>query len=90
VRFQALLLQVKQSSRMVYYPECVAEIERIVDARHRDLAKANLMYFLPQEIAALKTLEERRAAIASIPDDCQPDFLKGYVKQQILKIFESR
>lgn len=78
----------KNAAEKTYYPQCLMYIELSMPAEMHDLAKATLPYLLPSNILALKTREERREAIESIPDDAYPAFTKDIVKLGVQTIWK--
>ena len=71
---------VKLAAQKTYYPQCLAYLDEHLDFDFHDLAKSTLPYYLPKNILDLPTIEERRAAIDSIPDDAVPSHTKDLVK----------
>ncbi len=82
--FRAIM---KNAAEKIYYPQCLQYIEISMPAEMHDLAKATLPYLLPSNILSLKTKEERREAIDSIPDDATPAFTKDIVKLGVQNIW---
>jgi len=78
----------KNAAEKIYYPQCLMYIEMSMPAEMHDLAKATLPYLLPSNILALKTKDERREAIDSIPDDAYPEFAKDLVKLGVQTIWK--
>lgn len=83
--FRAIM---KNAAEKTYYPQCLLHIEMSMQPEMHDLAKATLPYLLPSNILALKTKEERREAIDSIPDDAYPPFAKDIVKMGVQHIWK--
>ena len=77
----------KNAAEKIYYPQCLMYIEGSMPAEFHDLAKSTLIYLLPSNILSLKTKEERRAAIDSIPDDAHPAFAKDLVRLGVQTIW---
>ena len=82
--FRAIM---KNAAEKIYYPQCLQYIEISMPTEMHDLAKATLPYLLPSNILSLKTKEERREAIDSIPDDATPAFTKDIVKLGVQNIW---
>ena len=79
----------KNAAEKIYYPQCLLYIEGSMPAEFYDLAKSTLIYLLPSNILRLATLEERRAAIDSIPDDAHPAFAKDIVRLGVQTIWNN-
>jgi hypothetical protein len=83
--FRAIM---KNAAEKTYYPQCLMYIEMSMPSEMHDLAKSTLPFLLPSNILALKTKEERREAIDSIPDDVYPPFTKDIVKLGVTNIWK--
>lgn len=81
---------VKMAAEKIYYPRCLEAIEESLDPAFHSLARATLVYYLPRVIAALPTVQERRDAIDSIPDDADPSHTKDLVKIGVKMAWENR
>ncbi len=90
LQFQSLLTVVRKAAEKKFYPDCVEYIENNLKVDHRQLAIANLIYFLPPQIVMLDTVEERRKAIESIPDICDPPHLKSAIKSSVRRLWANR
>ena len=77
----------KNAAEKTYYPQCLMYIEMNMPPEMHDLAKATLPYLLPSNILALKTKQERREAIDSIPGGAYPLFAKDIVKLGVQNIW---
>jgi|TARA_B110000967_G_scaffold53479_1_gene54834 hypothetical protein len=77
----------KNAAEKTYYPQCLQYIEMSLPVEFHDLAKSTLIYLLPSNILDLKTREDRREAIESIPDDAYPAFAKDIVKLGVTTIW---
>jgi hypothetical protein len=80
--------EVKLAAKKIYYPQCLQYIEEHLDPDFHDLAKATIMYYLPNNILSLPSKEDRRLAIESIPDDCIPSHTKHFVKQGVKMLWK--
>tara|TARA_E500000331_G_C17001037_1_gene602024 strand:- start:392 stop:679 length:288 start_codon:yes stop_codon:yes gene_type:complete len=84
---ERLRLTVQKAADKIYYPQCLEYIEANLQPEFHSLARATLVYYLPTRIADLPTLQERRAAVASIPKDAEPDHTLDFVKSAITQLF---
>tara|TARA_R110002153_G_scaffold272575_1_gene441459 strand:- start:1490 stop:1783 length:294 start_codon:yes stop_codon:yes gene_type:complete len=78
---------VKNAAAKIYYPQCIQYIEMSLPVEFHDLAKSTLPYYLPSQILTLKTVEQRRDAIDSIPDDAKPSHTKSLVKLGVRSVW---
>lgn len=75
-KFRAL---VKMAAEKIQYPLCLKAIEGSMHKDFHALARATLIYYLPSQIVGLKTKEERREAINSIPEIADPIHTKQFI-----------
>jgi len=81
---------VKKSAEKIYYPQCLEYIANNLPDDFHALARATLIYYLPSQIVTLKTKEERRAAIDSIPENADPKHSKELVSQGVRIAWKKR
>lgn len=81
---------VEKSAEKIYYPQCVEYLERELKPEFIDLAKATLPYYLPSRIVELKSREDRRKAIDSIPRDAYPKHTKDLVMNGVKAMWIKR
>jgi len=79
---------IKLAAKQTYYPLCIKYIEDNLDEGFHPLALATLVYYLPRNILDLRSKEERKAAIDSIPDDATPSHTKQLVKHGVTRLWE--
>jgi len=79
VKPDAFNAQIKIAAEKTYYPQCQEYIRGNMHADFHLMANATLMYYLPRNILNLKTKEERKEAIDSIPEDATPAHFKQFV-----------
>ena len=81
---------VKNSAEKIYYPLCLEHIEKNLLPEFHALARATLVYYLPSQIVKLKTKEERRKAIDSIPANADPKHSKQLVTEGVKVMWKKR
>lgn len=85
-RFRAL---VKIAAEKIQYPLCLKAIEGSMHKDFHALARATLIYYLPSQIVGLKTKEERREAINSIPEIADPIHTKQFIIHGVQVIWKN-
>ena len=80
---------VKIAAEKIQYPLCLKAIEESMHKDFHALARATLIYYLPDQIAGLKTKEERRDAINSIPDIADPIHTKQFIMHGVKVIWNN-
>jgi len=78
------------AAEKIYYPQCVEYIKHTLAPQFHQLARATLVYYLPSQIVNLKTKEERRKAIDSIPEDADPKHTKQLVTHGVKAMWKKR
>lgn len=81
---------VKNAAGKIYYPQCLNYLQKNLPDDFQSLARATLIYYLPNQIVTLKTKEERRAAIDSIPENADPKHSKQLVSQGVRIAWKKR
>lgn len=81
---------VEKSAGKIYYPQCVEYLRRELSPEFHELAIATLPYYLPNVIINLKTKEERREAIDSIPSNAVPKHTKDLVTSGVKVMWKKR
>jgi hypothetical protein len=85
-RFRAL---VKNAAAKIQYPLCLKYIEGNMHKDFHALARATLIYYLPSQIVGLKTKEERREAINSIPEIADPIHTKQFIMHGVKVLWKN-
>lgn len=76
------------AAEKIYYPDCIEHLKENVPEELFDLARDTLMYYMPRNIIALETLEERRLAVECIPEGA--GYTKWWVKIRMRELWKQR
>lgn len=84
----AFNMQIKIAAEKTLYPQCLMYIEGNMHKDFHSMANATLMYYLPRNILNLKTKQERKKAIDSIPEDVEPAHFKQFVINGVRSLWD--